>query len=208
MQSLRVGLVDALLRLREQIGVGQIELVAEGEGLVLLFLLRRTRALLLRRALARFGGLTRLGLRSIARHRTQGAAPVAALAVCLAIPVGVLTARTEAIRTAGRHASIQSGALVVEGDHDTEATSAAEPPMTATTGPDGRMVSTVLLANRRGLVVQINGDLKTAESAAAAARVQEVAGPMTPISIYGLADGTGGWYAGTRTTSAAVVAHQ
>jgi hypothetical protein len=143
----------------------------------------------------RFGGLTRLGLRSIARHRTQGAATVAALAVCLAIPVGVLTARTEAIRTAGRHASIQSGALVVEGDHDTEATSAAEPPMTATTGPDGRMVSTVLLANRRGLVVQINGDLNTAESAAAAARVQEVAGPMTPISIYGLADGTGGWYA-------------
>ncbi len=143
----------------------------------------------------RFGGLTRLGLRSIARHRTQGAATVAALAVCLAIPVGVLTARTEVIRTSGRHLSVQSGEVVVEGGQAVEPPSLDEPSVAATTGPNGSVTTTGLLANSDSLVVQINGDLNTAESASAAGLVQEVAGPMTPISIYGLADGAGGWYA-------------
>ena len=131
----------------------------------------------------RTGGLVRLGLRGIARHRTQASATVGALAVCLSIPVGVLTARSAVTSAEDR--------VVEASSTDLEPTSAPGTlPEADTTAPN----ATSVLSNPKGLAVQIQGELGSPDAQAVTDRVQNSVGPLSPITYYGLADGKGGWY--------------
>ena len=133
------------------------------------------------RLATRTPGLSRLGLRSIARHRTQAAATVAALAVCLAIPVGVLTGRAAANeRNRQWNAQADDASTTVVSDLD------------AVDGDSGGSLS--VLTHPEGLAVDLSGDLRSAESASMVARLQEVAGPLARIDVIGFSDGAGGWF--------------
>ncbi|MBP7630348.1 MAG: hypothetical protein KA758_07845 [Acidimicrobiales bacterium] len=132
---------------------------------------------------SRLTGLSRLGLRSIARHRTQAAATVAALAVCLAIPVGVLTAREA---TAARNEAWAG--------EDHAVPSATTVPGSAGEEPGGAGSAHSVLAHPEGMAVGLWGDLRSPASAQAVDTVQQVAGPLTRIDVIGFADGRGGWF--------------
>lgn len=129
----------------------------------------------------RLTGLSRLGLRSIARHRTQAAATVAALAVCLAIPVGVLTAREA---SAARNEAWTDQPVEVHPPDDGAAGEADEPD-----GPPG-----LVLAHPGGLAVELLGDLRSPDATAVVDGVQRAAGPLTRVDVIGFADGRGGWF--------------
>lgn len=131
----------------------------------------------------RLGGLSRLGLRSIARHRTQAAATVAALAVCLAIPVGVLTAREA---TAARNEAWTA--------QDDEIRSTGTIPAPAGQEPGDAGPEDSVLAHPEGMAVALWGDLRTPASAELVATAQQTAGPLTRIDVIGFADGRGGWF--------------
>jgi hypothetical protein len=131
----------------------------------------------------RLTGLSRLGLRGIARHRTQAAATVAALAVCLAVPVGVLTAREA---TAARNEAWMQEDRAIPSE-TTMPVGEGEAPT-----PDGPARS--VLAHPDGLALELWGDLRAPDAATVLDTVQEAAGPLTRIDVVGFADGRGGWF--------------
>jgi cell division protein FtsX len=132
----------------------------------------------------RLGGLSRLGLRSIARHRTQAAATVAALAVCLAIPLGGFTVHeaTAAARNEARTAQ------------DEEMPSETTVPGSAGEEPGGAGPEHSVLAHPEGMAVELWGDLRAPASAEVVDTVRQAAGPLTRIDVIGFADGRGGWF--------------
>ena len=107
-------------------------------------------------------GTSRLALRGLARHRTQSAATVAALAVALAIPVGLLTARNMVNNPVERPGQ-QSTGVGQAGTFDDE----------------GR--ASVPVMDRDGVGFAVRGDMRSPEAKAKTDGVADALGPDAAV---------------------------
>ena len=135
---------------------------------------------LLGKAAGRATGTTRLALRGLARHRTQSTATVAAVAICLALPVAFLTGR--------------SAAADMNRTENSEHEAVATPTSPSNHTPAWEQVD--LRRNSDGLVVVFHGDLASPDTPSVVAETNKVIGPSgATVSVVAFTNGTGGWNA-------------
>lgn len=140
---------------------------------------------LLDRLAGRFRGTWRMGLRGLARNRMQSAATVAAIAVVLAVPVGLLTTRN------GLDDRTRAGRCCEDTSATVTATTAAGAP--AGTETSGRPVP-VLAGGGSTVQAVFAGALRSPTVPARLDEVQAVLGPESAvIRTLPLVDQAGGW---------------
>ena len=135
---------------------------------------------LLGRVAGRATGTTRLALRGLARHRTQSTATVAAVAICLALPVAFLSARSAAadVERARSDGYAEGATATIPSD-----------PI-----PESGVVD--LRQNPDGLVAEVHGDLASAAAGSVVANAEKAIGPTgNTLSVVAFTNGTGGWNA-------------
>lgn len=132
----------------------------------------------------RVTGTARIALRGIARHRSQSAAAVAAVAICLAVPVGVLTTR-DAFNDQGW---LERDVEWAVGAAEVDDTAPDAVPGTTDAGPR----SSSVLADPESAVVA-RGDLRSAHLDRAIAEIEQVTGPVARVPFVAFGDGGGGW---------------
>lgn len=130
----------------------------------------------------RASGTSRIALRGIARHRVQSSAAVAAVAVCLAVPVGVLTTKASVDAEEAR-----------EHDHMIEQARSSDP-TTGTVDTVPAVPAESVRADVQDLTVVVQGDLTSPDLGPLVAEIEAVTGPLTRVPLVALANGSGGWY--------------
>jgi hypothetical protein len=140
---------------------------------------------LLDRLAGRFRGTWRMGLRGLARNRMQSAATVAAIAVVLAVPVGLLTTRNGLDdRTRARHCCDDAPTVV-------SATTAVGAP--SGTGTSGQPVP-VLAGGGSTVHAVFHGALRSTTILARVDELHAVLGPESAvIRTVPLVDQSGSW---------------